>query len=167
MTSQTGSVKSSRIDDPARLAALAASGLLNKGPDEQMDLLCETAHHLLRAPIAMVNILDDQMQTSVGAFPKDIQRSYRVKDTGCQHVVAAAEPISIDNTLLHPVMCISPVTTVLGVRAYLGVPIFYDDQPVGSFCVMDYMPRDWRYWDTESLKGLARLAGLAVETRGD
>lgn len=125
-------------------------------------MLCETATVILRVPAAQVNVLDDQFQTSVGKWPSDLDRVKPVTQAVCQAVILANEPVVVENTLLHPAMCMTPLVTMVGVRAYLGVPIYYDDQVVGSFCVGDFEVRKWTHWDISGLQGLARLAGLSV-----
>lgn len=151
------------INDPERLDALQRSGLLRHDERERFDILCETAASLLSVPIAQLNVLNADEQISVGAYPCDTMRRLRVQDTNCQVTIRAAEPVIVENTLLHPIMCISPLTQVLGVRSYLGVPVFFDEEPVGAFCVADYKVREWGGWDVIGLQGLARLAGLAVD----
>lgn len=152
----------SSLARPERLAALKASGLLRHGPQDRLDLLCETATMILRVPMSQVNVLDDKFQVSIGKWPPDDKRKARVQDTGCQEVILAQEPVIIPNTLLHPTVCMAPFVTVAGCRAYLGVPIYFGGEVVGSFCAADKVVRDWTTWDVAGLQGLARLAGLAV-----
>lgn len=152
------------LSSPARLDALARSGLLDKGLRERLELLCETAHELIRVPIVQVNVLDDQQQITIGGYPPNhTGMIMSVNDAGCQVTVASGELVSIDNTLLHPVLCVTPLVQVIGIRAYLGVPIFFDGQIMGAFCCADYEVRKWSYWEKQSLRGLARLAGLSVD----
>lgn len=151
-----------RLDRPERLAALKASGLLRHDVEARLDLLCETACQILRVPMAQVNLLDDKFQTSVGKWPPDEDRITVVQDTGCKEVILAGDVVSVDNTLLHPTLCMIPFVTIAGARAYLGVPVFFDGEVIGSFCAADYEVRKWTTWDIAGLQGLARLAGLAV-----
>lgn len=147
---------------PERLAALKASGLLRHGPQDRLDLLCETATMILRAPMSQVNLLDDKFSVSVGKWPPDDDRRMAVEGSGCKEVIVAAQPVIVPNTLLHPTLCMIPYVTVAGVRAYLGVPVFFGGEVIGSFCVADMVAREWTHWDVAGLQGLARLAGLAV-----
>lgn len=40
-------------------------------------------------------------------------------------------------------------------RAYLGVPVRYRDQCIGSFCVVDTTPREWSDDDLAALEELS------------
>lgn len=145
-----------------RLDALHSSGLLRHDMQGRLDLLCETAASILRAPLARVNVLDGDMQTSIGKWPPDNDRFTPAKDAACREVIVSRQPLVVPNTLLHPTMCMIPFVTVVGARSYLGVPIFHEGEAIGSVCVADYVVRSWTVWDTAGLQGLARLAGLAV-----
>lgn len=148
---------------PERLVALKESGLLRHDPAGRLDLLCETACTILRVPIAEVNTLDAEIQTSVGRWPPLTKRATKlVRDTGCREVIIAAAPVIVPNTLDHPTMCMIPAVTQEGAKAYLGVPVYFSGQIIGSFCVIDVEVREWSHWDVAGLQGLARLAGLAV-----
>lgn len=150
------------LTKPERLAALKSSGLLRHDLRGRLDLLCETAAQILRVPLAQANVLDGTKQVSVGKWPPDEDRETPLDGTGCKHVILAQEPVIIPNTLIHPVMCMQPFVTIKGVRAYLGVPIFFDSEVIGAFCAADFVVRDWTTWDVAGLQGLARLAGLSV-----
>jgi GAF domain-containing protein len=150
------------IADPDRLEALRKSGLLRHDLEKRLDILCETATELIGCPVSYINLLDDQLQHTVGSFPIGPRKSNPVETTGCEEVVIAEKVIVVPDTRDHPVMCMRPFVTVAGMLAYLGVPILFGEQVVGSFCVLDYEPRDWAHWQVEALKGLASLTSAAA-----
>lgn len=150
------------IADPARLDALRRSGLLRHDLGKRLDILCETATELLGCPVSYINMLDKEMQHTVGSFPPRVRQSSLVKTTGCEEVIASKGLIVVPDTRLHPVMCMREFVTVAGMLAYLGVPVLFGDQVVGSFCALDYEPREWAYWQIEALKGLASLTSAAA-----
>lgn len=149
------------LTDPARLDALARSGLLAHGQRARLDLLCQTAASIVRVPAAQVNVLTAEQQISVGKYPPDGDRELPVMVAGCRQVVLAEHPVIVPDTREHPVMCGLPWAADW--RAYLGVPVYAADQVIGSFCVLDRPVRAWTAWDIAGLQGLARLAGLSVE----
>jgi signal transduction histidine kinase len=53
----------------------------------------------------------------------------------------------------------------LGVRAYLGVPVLVDGQPIGSFSVVDSSPRSWKASEIETLLQLSLAATREIELR--
>ena len=60
----------------------------------------------------------------------------------------------------HPVLCDMPWAQVW--RGYLGCPITYDDQVIGSFCVLSQEPRTWTLTDNLTLTELAAQANAAL-----
>lgn len=147
---------------PERLAALKNSGLLRHDASGRLDLLCETACTVLRVSLSMVNMLDERFSVSVGKWPPDDDRTSPVEGVGCKDVILTGQAVIVPDTLVHPILCMRPFVTVMGVRSYLGVPVFFDGEVIGSFCAADYAVREWNHWDVAGLQGLARLAGLAV-----
>lgn len=150
------------IADPARLDALKRSGLLRHDLNKRLDILCETATEMIGCPVAYINLLDDQHQHTVGSFPKSDRKSNPIDTTGCEEVIVCKSSVVVPDTRKHPVMCMRPFVTVAGMLAYLGVPILFGDQVVGSFCVLDYETRDWANWQIEVLRGLAELTSVAA-----
>ncbi len=54
--------------------------------------------------------------------------------------------------------------TELGVRSYLGVPLrTRAGQAVGTFCVIDFTPREWGPEDHHVLEELAQQAIVLAE----
>jgi GAF domain-containing protein len=127
-----------------RLEALKQSGLLNKTTDERLQHLAFTSCTLLNADACQINALDDQMQRTVTGYPPSpevIGDPIPVELTGCQEVVLLGEPLVIPDVKDHPIMCRLPWAETW--KAYLGVPIHFDRQIVGSVCVLGKEPRGW------------------------
>lgn len=150
------------IADPARLDALKRSGLLRHDLGKRLDILCETATELVGCPVAYINLLDKEQQYTIGSFPPRVRRQSWVEDTGCEEVISTKGSVIVPDTRMHSVMCMRPFVTIAGMLAYLGVPILFGEQVVGSFCALDYEPREWPYWQVEALKGLAGLTSVAA-----
>jgi PAS domain S-box-containing protein len=158
------------LRDPARLAALAATGLLDSAPVEVFDRLTRLAARLLRAPMAALSLLDDRRQffMSQCGFPAALAsaRESPVEYSACRRVVATAGPILVADATREPWLAESPLVTELGVRGYAGYPVTTrDGQVLGSFCVADTRPREWDGDALETLRELAELAPLEVERR--
>lgn len=150
------------IQNPERLEALQRSGLLRHDLTKRLDILCETATQLIGCPVSYINLLDDKFQHTVGSFPERDEESTLVEQTGCEEVIVSQGVVNVPDTREHPVMCMREFVTVKGMLAYLGVPILYGDQVIGSFCALDYQPRQWVPWHVEALKGLASLTSAAA-----
>jgi len=150
------------IADPVRVEALHKSGLLRHDLGKRLDILCETATELVGCPVSYINLLDKEQQYTVGSYPPRVRKSSKVETTGCEEVIASKNVVNVPDTRLHPVMCMREFVTVAGMLAYLGVPVLYGKQVVGSFCALDYEPREWAFWQVEALKGLASLTSAAA-----
>ncbi|WP_432574117.1 EAL domain-containing protein [Kineococcus sp. SYSU DK005] len=62
--------------------------------------------------------------------------------TYCQRVLDGALPAVIADTGAHPVTATLPLTGVLGIGAYVGVPLHLSDGPLhGSVCALSRAPR--------------------------
>src|SRR5262245_60460382 len=88
-----------RLRDPARLAALADSELMDAAPEEAFDRFTRLAAHLLSAPTALVSLVDDKRQFFKSALglsgPLAIERGTPLTHSFCQHVVATSMPLIV------------------------------------------------------------------------
>jgi PAS domain S-box-containing protein len=158
------------LRDPARLAALAATGLLDSAPAEMFDRLTRLAARLLGAPMAALSLLDERRQFFMShcGFPAPLAaaRETPLEYSVCRRVVASGGPVTIGDAAREPWLADNPLVTELGVRAYAGYPVVTRDGHVlGSFCVCDVRPREWDEDALETLRELAGLAALEVERR--
>lgn len=150
------------LDDQARLQALSLSGLLNRTVTERLDSVAYTATRLLQADAAQINALDDRFQrTVVGYPPGHWPEQMAVDITGCKRVVLTGQPLVIPNVDHDAEVCGMPWTEQF--QAYLGVPVKFGGEIIGSLCVLDDEPRPWTPYDILGLQGLANLVMLALE----
>src|SRR5918997_1608571 len=90
-----------RLADPARLAALRDSALLDSPPDEAFDRLTRLVTKVLHVPVALVSLVADDHQyfkSCVG--PPELWATGRrtaLTHSFCQHVVASGEPLVVDD----------------------------------------------------------------------
>lgn len=161
------------LSDPARLAALARAGLK---PGERsrgnpaLDRLASLAGKILRAPVALVALIEDSRQVFQGMIgvpePFASQRESTLDYSLCQHVVATGQPLVIGDTRSDRRVCENLAVREVGVAAYLGVPLTTPDGLVlGSLCVFDLVPRRWSEEEIETLSGLATFANTELELR--
>lgn len=150
-----------RLDDPARLEALTRSGLLDRSIVERLDHLAFAACRLLLADACQINALDGLLQHTVVGFPPSDWPDMPVEITGCREVVLGGKPFVVPDTLENEVACVFPWAETF--RGYLGCPVMYDSQIVGSICVLSGEPRAWKSYEITALEGVARLAGMSLE----
>ena len=147
------------VRDPERLAAVERTGLLDAAAGEAWDELTSLAARLLDAPLAFMTLVDAERSFWLSCVGVSGQRQNRVEESFCQYVIADAAPLLVDDTRLNPRTATNPAVRDLGVRAWAGYPVLDGDgQPLGSFCVVDSVPRAWSREDAVLLEVLSRAA---------
>ncbi len=153
---------------PARLQALADTGLLDALPDEAFDRLTRLASRLTGAPQAIVSLVDDRRQvflSQVGRARPD-EREVALSRSFCQHVVARAAPLVVGDATVHPLVHDNLATLEDGVRAYAGMPIREPGGEVlGAFCALDTVPHEWTAPQLEILRDLAATVETEIALR--
>jgi len=155
--------------DRDRLAAVRATGLLDRTGVGPLDHLTRLASTLLDAPLAFLTVVDDQRShwaSCVGVTDGTTENT--VEESFCQYVVADAAPFVVGDASTHPRTKGNPSVRSMGVRAWAGYPVMTPDgHALGSFCVVDTVPRTWSDPQLETLRVLAAAASahVAVMTR--
>lgn len=138
----------------SRLAAARSSGLIDSPGEEAFDSISRLASTLLGAPVGFLSIVDaerDFFKSQVG-LPVELEQSREIRGlTFCHHAVARREILKVDDALSDPEWSGMPAVEALGVRAYLGAPVWADGEPIGSLCVVDMRPREWTPVEVETL----------------
>lgn len=159
-----------RLHDPARIAAIDKTGLLNLPPDAAFDRLTRMASVMLDVPIALITLVTDTREffaSAVGVPPAlQASRERPLSHSLCQHVVEDGAPLSIpdvrenDRTKNNP--CIAEFNAV----AYFGVPLRLPDGTVpGAICVIDNTPREFTDVQKQLLADLAEVASREIASR--
>lgn len=156
------------LNDPARLAALERSRLLDTPPEEAFDRLTRMASRLLEAPVALVSLVDDQRQffKSAVGLSGDIaeSRATPLSHSYCQHVVRTGATLVVDDARQHPLLHDNPAIADANAISYCGVPIVDPaGRTLGSFCVLDHKARSWTQEEIDDLQDLA--ASVTAEVR--
>lgn len=166
------SAKSSDVDidsclrNVARLDALAATRLMDTPARKELDALTSEAAQRLRAPMAIMSLLDERRAFFASAHGLDgelaVRRENPVHHSYCKYVVALDEPLKVNDSRRHRLVKYHPAT-LNGTRSYLGVPIrTQSGQPIGSFCVVDTVARKWTNEDVHTLETIANRAMAGV-----
>ena len=156
--------------DPARLAAVRATALLDTPAEAAFDRLTRLASTILEAPMALVSLVDqnrDFWKACVGIpEPFATKREIRLAPSFCQHAILSAAPLVVRDATLDQTFADFPAVKGLGIRAYLGIPLVTErGEALGSFCVLDLKPRDWTAENVAILTDLAAVAMTEIELR--
>jgi diguanylate cyclase (GGDEF)-like protein/PAS domain S-box-containing protein len=160
------------LHDPARLAALRRLGLLDSPTEAPFDRLTHLATRFLRAPVALVSLLDADRQffkSSVGLpEPWASLRQTPLSHSFCQHTLTSRAPLAIPDTHVDPLVRDCLAIQDMGVVAYLGIPLITADGWVlGTFCVMDTVPRAWNDDEIAMAQALTAAVMTEIELRSD
>ena len=154
------------LDEARRLAALYATGLLGSPPEDAFDRITRMASRLLRVPMALVSLVDKDMQwfkarcgIRTTGSPRDI--------SFCGHAINGQEPLVVPDALLDPRFADNPlVTGEPHVRFYAGVQLYsVDRMAIGTLCVLDRVPRTLARDELDILRDLARMAEELIQHR--
>jgi len=154
--------------DPRRLEVVRDTELLDTPFEEAFDSLSRLAATLVGASAGFLSIVDSgrDFYKSHSGLPEPLASSRELSGgTLCRYAIVNPEPLVIDDTYDHPVWRAVPTVDSLGVRAYLGVPLVINGQPIGSFCVIDMRPRSWTSIEIDTIVQLSRSAVREIELR--
>jgi signal transduction histidine kinase len=150
--------------EPGRLAALARIDAASGPRQPHLDALVTLARRCLHAPMAALNLVDEQRCRPLASdgWPR---RSLPRAITFCREVVAREQLVHVADALGDTRFADSPlVTSGPRVRSYAGAPIADGrGYVVGSFCVFDTRPRRLDARAAACLLGFARLAGAMLD----
>jgi PAS domain S-box-containing protein len=155
------------VYEPARLAAVARSGLLEAAKQDSWDSLTVLAARLLHAPMAFLTVVDGDRSNwlaTCGVDVTDVERpGGPVAGSFCQYVIADRGPFAVSDASVHPRTMRNLAVTDMGVRAWAGFPVVDSlGHALGSFCVMDVAAREWSEDDLTTLGVLAQAASSQI-----
>ncbi len=158
------------LDDPARLTAVAETGLVGAPADSALQRLVQHTARLIGVPTAIVGLIDERRhfiaaECGLSGWPA-ATRALPLTHSLCAHGVRAGAPLVIEDTRADERWADHPATTELGVVAYCGVPLRVPGgQTVGMLCASDGVPRAWTAEDVELLSDLAAVVAAELELR--
>ncbi len=163
---------SSPINNRDRLDKLRSLCLLDTDTEPAFDRLSRLASKILKTPIALVSLVDENRQffkSSIGLpEPWSTLRETPLSHAFCKHVVEKGEPLIIADSRLNPLVQDNPGIEELGIIAYAGFPITTSDGfELGSFCVIDSEPRQWTDDELGILEDLTASVITEIELRNE
>ncbi len=145
-------------DEAERLENLDQLKILYSPAEERFDRITRIAQRVFDAPIALVSLVSQDKQwfkSNQGLSDTETPREISF----CGHAILRPEPMIIQNALKDPDFADNPlVTSGPRIRFYAGCPIKYEGTPLGTLCVIDMVPREFKPSDVDTLKSLAAWA---------
>jgi PAS domain S-box-containing protein len=142
-----------------RLSVLSKNRLLDTEPDERFDQLTILAAQYFRVPIALVTLGDEHSQclkASMGLSVREVSRDVAF----CIHTIESDQVLIVNDALHDPRFRDSPLVTADPfIRFYAGAPVVSErGVSLGTFAILDRLPRTFTVEDQEALRRFARLA---------
>jgi len=172
MNSVSPSIKdvTTLLREPDRLKALNQLELLDTPADEAFDRLTQLASKILDTPVSLVSLVDADRQFFKSFFglsePWASKRETPLSHSFCQYVVATNQPLIVTDARHDPVLKDNLAVNDLFVISYLGMPLtLANGVSIGSFCVIDNVPRVWEKREIEIVRELAQSVMTEIELR--
>ena len=155
--------------EPARLAAVRRTNLLDTPPEECFDRLTRLAAETVGVPAAFLSLVDEgsDFYKSNYGFSEPLATTRRLAgETFCHHALVSNGLVIIDDARNDPAYESVPTIATMGIVSYLGIPLDSPDgQPLGAFCLVDTKPRRWSRDDVTTACVIARAALREIELR--
>ncbi|WP_375410389.1 PAS domain S-box protein [uncultured Methylobacterium sp.] len=149
-----------------RLAALARYRILDTPREAAFDDLAALASEICQTPIAVVNLIGEGRQwfkaeVGLGVRETPLETSF------CRQAILQDDFLMISDASQDPRFACNPlVTGDPGLRFYAGAVLkTAENLPIGTFCVLDTVPRELNAWQIQSLQRLARQVMSQLELR--
>ncbi|MFZ4757606.1 MAG: ATP-binding protein [Burkholderiaceae bacterium] len=145
-------------DETARLETLHGLSILDTPPEPAFDDLVRLTADLLRAPIAMVSLVDRDRQWFKARVGVPVSQGPR-EWSFCSHAIVTDALFEVADLRADARFRDNPVVAgESGVRFYAGVPLRVDGHAMGTLCVSDRVPRSLEVREREVLNRLAAVA---------
>jgi diguanylate cyclase (GGDEF)-like protein len=154
------------LGDPQRLAALAASGLVDSPPEAAFDRITRLAAEVLHVPVALFTLVTPERQVFKSSVGVGELRETPLSHSFCRHVVEDGAPLEVVDAREHPRVHDNPAIQDFGIVAYLGMPLTTaEGVRLGALCAIDHEPRQWTGRDHGVLEDLAASVMAELELR--
>ncbi|MFG2303960.1 PP2C family protein-serine/threonine phosphatase [Actinacidiphila glaucinigra] len=156
------------VFDPARLEAVAASGLLDTGPEGVFDDVAQLALAITGARMAFFTVADGRRsfwKSAVGVDPEAV-RENGIRDSPCHILIGTGKELLAPDVRTDPRVKDLPAVDALGIGAWAGYPVVSPGgHVIGGFCVIDEDARPFTPQQSEALRILARSVSSEIALR--
>jgi signal transduction histidine kinase len=158
-----------RLTDPARLAAVRETGLLDTESDEALERLAHLAARILKVPLTIVSLVTDRQQLFKAAHglpaPYDKLRQVPIEGSICRYTLHG-EPIVVADAARDPFLSLHPTTKPWGIAAFMAIPMVTPAGHVlGAFCAVDSEVRRWSEDDVYVMQELTLSVMTEINLR--
>ena len=148
-----------------RLISLAKTQLLDTDSEERFDRLTHLVKLCLGTEIVLISLVDTGRQwfkSKQGLSACETPRNISF----CGHAIQGKDIFEIPDASQDPRFADNPlVTGDPNIRFYAGAPLFFDQQPIGTLCVIDPQPRTLNQRELKILREFADAVELEIQDR--
>jgi EAL domain-containing protein (putative c-di-GMP-specific phosphodiesterase class I) len=147
-----------------RLSAVHALQWLETAHNENFDRLCRLAAAHFRVPTVLVSLVEKDRQWFPGRVGFDASQT-PIEQSFCRHTIQNAGVMVVNDARQDPRFADNVlVTSPGGIRFYAGAPLCNQHGDVlGSFCLIDQMPRELQPAEQAVLEDFAQLVMGQIE----
>jgi signal transduction histidine kinase len=151
-------------DEEGRLRVLQALRILDTPAEEAYDQITRLAAHVCDMPVALVTFVDADRQWFKSRYGLALQQTTR-ESAFCAYAIAG-QVLVVDDALADARFANNPLVVAAPfIRAYAGIPVRVDGQPIGTLCVIDRRPRRIGPEQLFALRTLARQVEVELRLR--
>ncbi|MFF4322885.1 PP2C family protein-serine/threonine phosphatase [Streptomyces sp. NPDC001568] len=154
--------------DPARLAAVADTGLLDTPSEGTFDDLAQLALAITGAQKAFFTVADGRRsfwKAAIGLDPSGA-RENDIRDSPCHILIGTGRELIAEDAATDPRIKDLAAVAALGIGAWAGYPVVSPEGHVlGGFCVVDENPRPFAPAQSQALQTLARSVSSEIALR--
>ncbi|MDB6027277.1 MAG: multi-sensor signal transduction histidine kinase [Verrucomicrobiales bacterium] len=155
------------IKDRGRLEALSKYEILDSAPEPAFNDLTALAAQFCETPISLLTFVDDRRQW-VKAKTGTTLTETACEVSFCAHAISEPFMVVTDARLDERFSSSPLVTSSPHIRFYAGSPLLSrEGHPLGTLCVMDWVPREINFEQRQMLQVLCREAMALLEMRRD
>ena len=149
-----------------RLENIEQLDILDTPSEEAFDRITRLAQKMFKVPIAVVTVLDGHRSWFKSCYGLEGSEAPR-EHAFCNYTIREHEPLIVKDAKKDPRFRNNPFVLVEnGVRFYAGVPLATrDGNNVGTFCLVDTVPREFDIEEVALLSDLARMVMDELELR--
>ena len=152
------------IDESLRLQTIRELLILDTPPEERFDMMTTYASLLFKVAITLISLVDENRQWFKSKCGLDASETPR-DISFCGHAILSDDILLINDAIKDSRFADNPL--VIGepkIRFYAGAPlIMANGQRIGTFCLIDRMPRTLDSWEQGHLKDLAKVASQEIQ----
>ncbi len=154
-------------NEAARLAAVAASGLMDTPAEDVFDRITWLAAQVTDCPMALVTLLSSHRQWFKSRIGVDLTETPR-DWSFCSHAITQESPFMVEDAEHDARFRDNPlVTGEPRIRFYAAFPLVdAQGMRLGTLCVLDREARRLRFRELRALRELAAIASDEIRRRG-